>query len=198
MKASTYAGETISVFDLVQYTYCPRKVYFLKILGVPVKTRRKMEYGRAIQKKEKRRIMERKTIYGFQREDVEEVIHNLRIENSKIGFRGQIDTTLKLRGGVIVPVDVKYTDHVRIYRPFRKQIVAYAILLDYEFDTNVTMGIIYFARQKKAKRVEITREDKAYILREIEKVRQLMSSEKCPPRVSTEKCGYCEVKKYCV
>lgn len=97
----------------------------------------------------------------------------------------------------MVPVDIKYTDHVRVYRSFRKQIIAYAILLDCEFDINVTMGIVYFAKQKRAKKLEITREDKIHIIREIEKVRQLMDSEKCPPRVSMEKCSYCEVKKYC-
>lgn len=99
---------------------------------------------------------------------------------------------------MVVPVDTKFTDEVRVYRTFRKQIVAYALLLDYTFNTNVTVGIIYFAKQKKVKRVEITSEDKKYIVREIEKVRQLMLSESCPPKVADEKCAYCEVKKYCI
>jgi CRISPR-associated exonuclease Cas4 len=167
-------------------------------MGVPVKTRRKMEYGKKIQDKEKRRLLERKTIYGFSREDVEQIIQKLQIENTEVGLKGQIDTVLKMKNGQMVPVDTKYTDEIQIYRPFRKQIIAYAILLDHEFKTNTTMGILYFAKQKKIRKVKITREDKVHILREIEKIRQLMRSEKMPRKTSSDKCGYCEVKKYCV
>jgi CRISPR-associated exonuclease Cas4 len=88
MNASTYVGDVLSVFDLVQYTYCPRKVYFLKVLGVPARIRRKMEYGKAVQEREKRRLRERKDVYGFKREEVEEILHNLAVENLKVGIRG--------------------------------------------------------------------------------------------------------------
>ncbi len=45
------------------------------------------------------------------------------------------------------------------------------------------MGIVYFAKQKRVRKVKITREDKVHIPREIEKIRQLMRSEKATKNI---------------
>jgi len=198
MRGSICDGEVVTVFDLIQYFYCPRKVYFLKVAGVPVKVRRKMEYGREVHQAEKRRVTERKTVYGLDRGEVKQVINRLQAENSEIGLKGQVDTVLELRSGEIVPVEIKYTDELRIYRTFRKQLHAYALLLDHHYHRNITRGIIYFAKQKRAVKIEITGEEKRSLIRDVEKVRILLSGEEIPRKVASVKCGYCEVKKYCV
>jgi CRISPR-associated exonuclease Cas4 len=197
MKGSTSAGDSITVFDIVQYHYCPRKVYFLRVLGVPVVVRKKMEYGREIHDRERRRMIERKQIYGFERELIEEVLQRLRIEASEISLRGQVDVALKLKTGEFLPVDTKYTDEVAVQRQYRRQLHAYALLLDHRFKTNVTRGVIYFAKQHRIRVVKITNEDKKSLLRDIDHIKRMISSEVIPKRVSQEKCGYCEVKKYC-
>ena len=197
MKGSTSDGDSITVFDIVQYYYCPRKVYFLRVLGVPVVVRRKMEYGREVHDRERRRMTERNRIYGFKRELVEEVIQQLRIEAPEIGLSGQVDVALKLKTGEYLPVDTKYTDEVDVQRQYRKQLQAYAMLLDSKFNTNVTRGVIYFAKQHRLRLVKITGEDKKNLLREINNIREMMSNEAMPQKVSQEKCGYCEVRKYC-
>jgi len=46
--------------------------------------------------------------------------------------------------------------------------------------------------------VEASHEDKRGVLRDIEHIRDMITREAIPTRVSPEKCGYCEVKKYCV
>lgn len=200
MRDSTSAGEevTVTVFDLLQYFYCPRKVYFLRVMGVPVKIKRKMKYGQKIQQREERRMKERKRIYGLEREEIERVMQKVQIEDSKIGLSGQVDTVLKLDSGEFIPVDTKYTDHMKIYRSFKKQIVAYALLLDHHFNVNTGRGIIFFAKQKKSLEVNITDGDKKHILRDIKRIQSLIKSEKIPRKATSEKCGYCEVKKYCV
>jgi len=197
MKGSTSDGDSITVFDIVQYYYCPRKVYFLRVLGVPVAVRRKMEYGREIHDRERRRMTERNRIYGFKRELVEEVIQQLRIEAPEIGLSGQVDVALRLKTGEYLPVDTKYTDEIEVQRQYRKQLQAYAMLLDSKFKTNVARGIIYFAKQHQLRLVKITGEDKKSLLREVEAIRRMFSEESAPAKVSPEKCSYCEVKKYC-
>jgi len=196
-KGSTSDGDSVTVFDIVQYYYCPRKVYFLRVLGVPVIVKRKMEYGREVHERERRRMTERNRIYGFKKDLVEEVLQKLRIEASEIGLRGQVDVALKLKTGEYLPVDTKYTDEVEVQRQYRKQLNAYALLLDHRFNTNVTRGIIYFAKQHRLRLVKVTGEDKRSLLREIDEIRKMMSSEAVPKKVSQEKCGYCEVRKYC-
>ena len=198
MRDSTFAGDTITVFDIIQYHYCPRKVYFLKVMGVPAPVRRKMAYGSEIHEKERRRMMERKLVYGFDREKVDEVMQNLQIEAEEIGLRGKLDVALRLKSGEIVPVDTKYTDEAVVRRQYRKQLHAYALLLDHHFETNVRRGIIYFSKQREPRIIDISHKDKEGILRDIVNIRHLRLSEEIPRAVSPDKCRYCEVKKYCV
>jgi CRISPR-associated exonuclease Cas4 len=198
MRGSTYVGEPITVSDIVQYYYCPRKVYFLKVLGVPVVVRRKMEFGKETHERERRRVTERDQVYGFDREDVAEVLEGLQIEAPSIGLRGKVDVALRLKSGEILPVDTKFTDHVIVQRQHRKQLHAYALLLDYRFGVNVTRGVIYFAQQRRSVPVEISGSDKEDLKRDIRRIEEILSGELVPRGVAREKCGYCETKQYCV
>ncbi|MBS7630104.1 CRISPR-associated protein Cas4 [Candidatus Bathyarchaeota archaeon] len=197
MKGSILDGE-VTVFDIVQYYYCPRKVYFLRVMGVPASIRRKMEYGEEVHEKEKRRMLERKSIYGFPIEEVEEVIQDLQLEAREIGLRGKLDVALRLKNGELIPVDTKYTDEVLIQRQYLKQLYAYALLLEQRYGRKVTRGVIYFSKQMETRVLEVSYEDKQGVLRDIERIRSMIAREATPPAVSHEKCGYCEVKKYCI
>ncbi|MDI6903700.1 MAG: CRISPR-associated protein Cas4 [Methanocellales archaeon] len=199
MRDSTNAGKPIlNVFDLSQYYYCPRKVYFLTVMGVPATPRKKMSYGKKEQEKERKRVTERKDVFGIPRDEVEEVLHKVYVEDRKIGLIGQVDTVLKLKNGTILPVDVKYTNFVRVYRNWKKQLTAYALLLSSEFGCDVNEGILYFPKQKEHVRVDISKEDKDFVLMDLEKLRGLMASEHIPRKTDEKKCRYCEVARYCV
>lgn len=198
VKSASSADDSITVSDIVQFFYCPRKVYFLKTLGVPIIARHKMEYGEEVHELEKRRMLERKQIYGFDRDDVAEVLEGLQIEAPEIGLRGKVDVALKLKSGEVIPVDTKYTDEISIQSQYRKQLCAYALLLEQHFKAQVRRGVIYFSLQKEPKVITILREDKEAVLRDIDHIRDLISKEIVPRGVSPEKCEYCEVRKYCV
>lgn len=188
----------LSVFDLGQYYYCPRKVYFLRVMEVPIVIKKKMNYGREEQEKERKRVIERKDVFGFKREEVEEVIEKLHIESKKIGLVGNIDIVLRLKNGEIIPVDIKYSDFVFAQRHWKKQLTAYSMLLDEKFNCKVSRGIIYFSEQNESLFVEITEEDKNFVLMDLEKIRELFRTESIPRKTDEGKCKYCEVIKYCV
>jgi len=198
MRDSISAGDSITVFDIVQYHYCPRKVYFLRVMEVPASIRRKMEYGRNIHEKEERRMTERELVYGFRHDEVAEIIQDLQIDAEEIGLRGKLDVALKLENGEMIPVDTKYTDEVIIQRQYLKQLFAYALLLEKQFKLNVIRGILYFSKQKETRMIDISYENKQSILRDISQIRDMFSNESLPRGAPPEKCGYCEVKKYCI
>lgn len=198
MKDSTYDGEVLNVSDLVQYYYCPRKVYFLKVMGVPFKPRKKMTFGKDEQKREKKRVTERKDVFGLPREELDQILRKVHILNPIIGLYGQIDVVLKHKNGELLPVDIKYSDFVQVARHWKKQLTAYAMLLDFKFDTTVRKGILYFPKQKEHLGVGITEEDKKFVLRDLETIRELIRTEIVPRKVDESKCRYCEVAKYCV
>jgi len=197
MRVSTSAGETVTVFDIAQYFYCPRKVYYLRVLGVPAKPRRKMEVGREEQAREEERLTERRMIYGLNRRSVVEVLHRLYLENPEIGLAGQVDTVLRLTNGELIPVDCKYTDTVRVYRGFKKQLVAYCLLLDHAFHVGTNRGLLYFVQQREALEVPVTGEDKHFLRGDIESIRKILTHEAIPSMVTRQKCAYCEVERYC-
>jgi CRISPR-associated exonuclease Cas4 len=95
-------------------------------------------------------------------------------------------------------VDSKYTESVGVQRQYRKQIVAYAVLLDYVFGVRTKRGMIYFPQQKEAVEVSVSEEDKQCLMKDVEAIRQILMREKIPRKVAEERCGYCEVKRYCV
>jgi len=73
--------------------------------------------------------------------------------------------------------------------------VAYALLIEKEFGKEVKKGALYFPKQRKKLTVYITKEDKEFVVRDIEKIRKLVKSEKMPR--GRDRCGYCEMKKFC-
>jgi len=204
MRGSTSAGEpgappvTVTVFDISQYFYCPRKVYYLRVLGVPAPPRKKMELGRKEQSREEDRLAERKTVYGLPREMVKEVVYRPYLEAPEIGLAGQLDAYLRMGDGELIPVDSKYTEAVAVQRQYRKQLVAYAVLLDRVFGARVRRGMIYFPKQKEAVEVRVTEEDKACLMKDVVLIRKILVGETVPRKVAVEKCDYCEVRRYCV
>jgi len=195
-RASPCDGD-VAVGDLVQYYYCPRKVYFLRVLGVTVPPRSKMRLGKSEHEKEYKRVKERTTVYGFDPHEVERVSHNVYVEH-ECGLYGQIDTVVVLRSGDVVPVEVKYSDQTVIFQNWRKQVVAYALLLRTVFGPRVKYGLIYFPRKKNGLTIAITHDDVAGVLNDVKRLRQLLASERLPRGAREAKCHYCEVAKFCV
>lgn len=189
---------TIQVSDITQYFYCPRKIYFMKTLGLKIKSRPKMDMGKEEHEKEHRRVKERKTIYGFSEEEVSKVIHNLMLEDPKLGLYGIIDTTVILKNGEVIPIDVKYSKATSIRINWRKQLIAYSLLLESHFNILVKRGIIYLPAQRKQIQIDISNESKEIVKQDIKKIEELIGSEKMPNVSKGNQCNYCEMKKFCI
>lgn len=196
MRGSGSAGE-ISAWEVYQYFYCKRKLYFIRKLGIYPPERKKMQVGGGEHGREQKRSERRKTIYGFPREEVDRVLKDIPIADEELGLFGRADTVLKFRTGELVPVDVKFSDLSFVSLPWRKQMVAYAVLLEKRFGVRISRGMIYLLPSKRVLWVNITNDDKVALSQDLEKMRKVINSDAVPPKVSSEKCGYCEVKKFC-
>lgn len=187
----------LQVSDIAQYFYCQRKIYFMKILGINIKSRPKMDMGKEEHDNEHRRITERKTIYGFDRVEVKDVIHNLALEDAGLGLYGVVDTTLVLKNGEIIPIDVKYSNTTTVRINWKKQLVAYSLLLESHYNKIVKMGVIYLPAQRRQIQIDITVDDKNILKQDMLKINKLIESEKMPNAIIDRKCNYCEMKKFC-
>lgn len=199
MGASGYDGKIIiNAWEIVQYYYCPRKIYFLRTLGIPPLKKRKMMEGQEEHLKEIKRIKERKTIFNYSQEDIKAIYYKLSLEDHDLGLAGQIDLVIELKNNKILPVEIKYSDHMSVFIGRKKQITAYAILLEKKFNRIIDEGILYFPDQNKQINLQISYEDKEHLIRDLEKIRNLIISEKIPVKSNIERCNYCEVSKYCI
>ncbi|KUO42245.1 MAG: hypothetical protein APU95_05660 [Hadesarchaea archaeon YNP_N21] len=196
MRDSGSGGE-ISVWEVYQYFYCPRKLYFIRKLGVYPPERKKMELGAGQHEREPSRTRRRTTIYGFPVEEVKQVLHDISLEDLELGLFGKADTVVELKDGEIIPVDVKYSDVEFVTRAWRKQMVAYAVLLERALGKRVDRGIIFILPSKRVLWVKLTAEEKSELSKDLERMRKVINSDALPPKVSQERCGYCEVAKFC-
>lgn len=197
MNHSISDGEALAVSDIVQYYYCPRKVYFLRTLQIPQIPKRKMVYGKIDESEELDRMLNRKDMFGIKKEVVSEVRKNVLISNEKLKLYGVVDLFLILNDREYIPVELKYSDFPELDIRWKKQLYAYATLIDSNFDTIVKRGILYFTKQNITKFLEITYENKKSIEHDVEKILNMIRTEYLPPKTENKKCKYCEMIRFC-
>jgi CRISPR-associated exonuclease Cas4 len=196
MRDSGSAGE-ISVWEVYQYFYCPRKLYFIRKLGIYPPERKKMELGSGQHEREPGRTRRRTTVYGFSIEEVGRVLHDIPLEDRELGLFGRADTVVELKSGELIPVDVKYSDVGFVTRAWKKQMVAYAVLLERVFGKRIDRGTIFLLPSRRVLWVRLTAEEKGELPRDLERMRKVIDSDALPRGANRERCGYCEVAKFC-
>ena len=169
----------------------------MNTLGLKIKSRPKMDMGKEEHEKEHRRVKDRKTVYGFSEEEISKVIHDLMIEDPKLGIYGIIDTTVILKNGEIIPIDVKYSSATSVRINWKKQLIAYSLLLESHFGTVVKRAMIYLPAQHKQMEIDINNESKEIVKQDIRKIEELIESEKMPNVLKGNQCSYCEMNKFC-
>jgi CRISPR-associated exonuclease Cas4 len=126
-----------------------------------------------------------------------DVPHDIPLEDEGLGLFGKADTVVELRSGELAPVDVKYSDLGFVTRAWRKQMVAYAVLLERVLRRRIERGVIFLLPSRRVLWVRLTAEEKRELPKDLERMRKVIDSDSLPPKASRERCGYCEVAKFC-
>lgn len=190
MRASCRTGK-VDVSDIVQFLYCPRKVYFIKVAGIRI-LKPKMEEGRRVQEEVAGKM--RKLAERFNAK----LLSNVYLESEKFSLAGVLDFVL-LSNDEAIPVDVKFSRFSSISYAWKMQVTAYAILIEENLGKAVKKAYIFLVGEKeRLMEVLIASEDKKALERIVEKVRELIETEEYPKAAKSKRCGYCEVAKFCV
>jgi len=186
MQVSRRTGK-INVSDIVQFLYCPRKVYFLKVANIRI-SKPKMEEGKRVQEGVERKLLKIAEKHNGR------LFKNLYLENDFLcGF---IDYAID--GKEFIPIDVKFSKFKNLSYAWRMQITAYCVLAEDLLGKKVEKGYIYLVGEKdELKLVRVYPEDKKALLRIVEQIYTLLESEIFPNALKSEKCNYCEVEKFC-
>ncbi|MEM3710206.1 MAG: CRISPR-associated protein Cas4 [Nitrososphaerales archaeon] len=136
-------------------------------------------------------------MFNYSQDDIKAVYYKLSLKDKDLGLIGQIDLVIELKNNKILPVEIKHSEYMDAFRGRKKQLTAYAILLEKKFNRVVDEGILYFPDRNKQITLPISHEDKKYLVKDLEKIRKLILSERIPVRSNSGRCSYCEVAKYC-
>jgi CRISPR-associated exonuclease Cas4 len=172
----------INVNDVVQYLYCPRKVYFRNVLGLKLK-KQKMEFAKELHENLKLEFEEC------------EVLYDVFLESQRYGVKGVVDAIVKCDD--YYPIEAKFTRFNEVYYSWKMQIVAYAALIEENFNTVVRKGYIFLIDRKELIELSVSPEDKRALMSIADRVRKLIESEIIPDVEKSKKCNYCEMEKVC-
>lgn len=123
----------------------------------------------------------------------------LRIESEKLGLKGVIDQIEIYREG-FVPVELKTGKSPKegIWPGHKIQLIAYALLLEEKFNTEIKEGFVHYLDTKEKKHIALNQFMRIEVKELIQKVNTLLDLDKIPDfEKNQNKCFNCGLKEDC-
>jgi len=184
------------VTDLKQFSYCPRVVFYTYCLPLLRPVTYKMEAGVAAHEEAGRRERRRTlAAYGLQEGERH---FDVWVASEILGLRGRIDLVIEVgEGRELIPVDYKHTMR-RTGPHIRRQLAAYAIMLEETWGGEVRRGYIYSLMRRKAEEVAVTERLRREVREVVAAMREMVGREIMPePPRSRRPCVNCEFRRFC-
>jgi CRISPR-associated exonuclease Cas4 len=199
---SDVAEPFISVTDVKHYVYCPRIVYFERVLHAKPVFGSQQEEGRERHEEYVRKELRRKDAIYYSPDFLgAEKFLFVSLSSSGLGLTGQLDCVIRTAKNEYVPVDYKgmVSNRGKLWMDHKYQLVAYGLLVEENYDTVVKRGFVNYVPERLVLGVEITPAMKAYVRRVVGHIRRIIGEEVLPPiRVGKHKCtGGCGHKTIC-
>lgn len=199
--------EGISIFEVIDYIYCPRIIYYektIKISGNKMKAFKEEEKKRL----EGKGMINRRWIWDRLKLR-KQSINNLEQWNNKefskelysqkYHFHGKLDEILYLEEGTIVPLyyhNSKYT--AREDNQYKNLMTLFFMLIEENYNINSQKGYILFLNGHSLKKIECTTKDFESMKQYINETLNLIETEKYPLEAEGgTKCRDCYYKKIC-
>jgi CRISPR-associated exonuclease Cas4 len=202
MPVSDIAEDFVSVTDIKQYVYCPRIVYFDRVLHATPIFGSQQEDSKELHEDYVQKELRRKDAVYYSPEFVgAEKLLFTSLSSSVLGLQGNVDCIIKTVSGEYVPVEYKNmnSDKGRVCMQHKYQLVGYAMLIEDNFKTVVKRGFVNYLPETLILQFEITPTMKSYVKRVLGHIRRIIRDEELPPiRVAKQKCtGGCGHKQTC-
>lgn len=187
----------LEVIDLKQYAYCPRVVYYRYCLPTLRPVTFKMEAGVAAHVAEE--VHERRrSLRAYGLADGERH-YDVRLESASLGLSGRLDLVIVRAEGEeheAIPVDYKNARKVGVH--WKRQLAAYALLLEESWGIPVRRGFVYLLPLRRAEEVRLGTREKGEARRLLGEVRAMVDAERMPPPTPRRgRCVDCEFRRFC-
>lgn len=217
MGSSAHAydpNDNVSVSELRQWMYCPRVVWYGRLMGDSRPTTGAMKVGREAEA-ERQRLEERRTFAQYGLEACNKRFQ-VPVVSEKLGLSGRIDCLIELtpvsfedaivgirplgckqNDPMFAPVEYKWT-----YRADQRQntvqLSAYAMLIESLTGVPVPVGFLVLLPEEEAVRVEIGPGVRRAVKRTLDEAREGLGAPELPePTLHRGKCQDCEFRRFC-
>jgi CRISPR-associated exonuclease Cas4 len=186
--------DLIPVTDLKQWAYCPRVVYYHRVMPAPAHPTYKMKEGLAaqdlIESLETRRKLREYGLDGARRR------FGLWLENGELGLAGKIDLLLEADDEIAV-VDFKLTSG-EPGRNHRLQLAGYSLLAEAVSGFPVRRAFLYRIPDNRIFAESVTEELRQAVKTAATDIRRMGDTQFCPdPTEVLGRCVECEFANYC-
>ena len=172
--------ELINVSDLNQYSYCPRRYWYLHFFDTQ---------GANYERTEGASLHESKADRGGW-------IDELYLEDEDLGLKGKIDV-LELHDDLI-PIERKRAEGGDYYWSDELQLAGYCLLLESYLGESVREGAIYLYETDQRMHVRITEDHRDAVRERIEEMRSMSPDDVPPITDNPQKCTACSARSYCL
>ena len=183
--------ELIPVTDIKQYHFCPRIIYFTRVLGVEERTTESEEAGKEAHDEFHRKERRRATLLGGKAIKVEEKWTAIRIRSERLGIEGMVDMVVRTPEGYAV---IEYKSGAlpkRIPPGHLYQAAAYALLVEEAFRIVVRKLYIHYEGSNESVEVPLTESVRKHVAWTIERVKGIIRAERLPRTRPSRKCPSC-------
>lgn len=172
--------ELINVSDLNQFSYCPRRYWYLRFFDTQ---------GRNYERIEGKSMHDSQSTRGSW-------LNELYLENKDLGLKGKIDV-LELDGDPI-PIERKRAESGDFFKSDELQLAGYCLLLEAHLDKPIREGAIYLYETDQRMHIRITEEHREAVREQLDAMRSMSPDEIPPITDNPRKCEGCSTRSYCM
>jgi CRISPR-associated exonuclease Cas4 len=188
---------SITPSEIIQYLYCPRFIYFEKVLGIPQfeeKSYKAMK-GRNLHEDKKRMNPGylRKKLGVIEKYQEQYLTNNM--------LRGKVDEVLILDDNSAAPLDYKFAKFKeKVFNTYKTQLACYAWLIEDNFELPVNRGYLVYTRSKsKLVEVELDESFKKNVKEKATAIINIIEENKFPKATRFKKrCIECTYRNICI
>ena len=202
LPISDIAEPFVSVTDIKHYIYCPRLIYFDKVLHAKPIFGSQQEDSKELHEDYVKKELRRKDAIYYSPEFVgAEKLLFTSLSSGALGLQGNVDCIIRTAKEEYIPVEYKNmsSDKGKVCMDHKYQLVGYALLIEENFGTVVKRGFVNYIPETVILQMEIMPAMKSYVKRVLGHIKRIIKDEELPPiRVAKHKCtGGCGHKQTC-
>jgi CRISPR-associated exonuclease Cas4 len=186
--------DLISVTDLKQWAYCPRVVYYHRVMPAPPRPTYKMREGQAAQDLIEN-LETRRTLREYDLDDARRRF-GLWLDNKDLGLAGKIDLLLEAKDEIAV-VDFKLTSG-EPGQNHRLQLAGYSLLAEAALGMTARRAFLYRIPDNRIFPEPVTEQLRKAVKTAVADIRRTGDTQFCPePTEVRGRCVECEFANYC-